>query len=237
MRRLHVFGDSHVNWLFKGWELVRDKMPPPPFPVQFYAGNGANWFEFEMIEAEGKLRIHSDRLQEIAQGTAIDYIIDGPDDIYVFSSPLHSCTIYRNPAWRSFCPWECAKANPDLQAVSTSILEAWAEAQIECRLSMLTLAKTRVGKLAVVEPPKPLARVLDMYSLRREVLCAADRIYRDFVIRRLSENGIPVISVPGHMVSGGFMKDDYSAKDPMDPHHGNEQFGAEMIMRILEFAN
>ena len=166
---------------------------------------------------------------------AIEYLIDGPDDIYVFSSPLHSCTIYRNPAWRSFCPWECAKANPDLQAVSTAAIEAWAEAQIACRLSMLEAATPRVFKLAVVEPPKPLLRVVRMYSLRRDVLAAADRIYRDFVTRRLYETGVPVISVPDHMVSEGFTLDEYAPEDPADTHHGNERFGKEMMTRILEF--
>jgi hypothetical protein len=235
MRRLHVFGDSHVNGLYAGWERIAAKTAPLPFSLRFYAANGANWFEFETDDSEGKLLIRSDRLEEIAPGSAMEYLIADPDDIYVFSSPLHSCTVYRNASWRSFCPWECADANPDLQAVSTAAIEAWAEAQLACRLALLETAKTRVFSLAVVEPPKPLPRVLALYSLRRDVLATVDRIYRDFVVRRLGESGIPVISVPEHMVSDGFTRDEFAARDPTDPHHGNEQFGAEMMMKILEF--
>lgn len=243
MRKLRIIGDSHVLVLYVGWERVAEKFGALPFQVEFLSLHGANWFEFKTTETDRGLRFYSNRVaeahpdHELYTNSALDYVIDSLDDLYVFVSPLHSASIYREPSWQTFCPWECAEANPDLQAVSTSVMEAWFEAHIKCRLSMMKMMKERGYNLAVAEAPKPLVRTAAQFALRQDGLLASDRLYREFVCRRLRENEIPVISVPEHTHSEGFTTDEYSASDPTDPHHGNDLWGAETMTKLLQFAD
>jgi hypothetical protein len=51
----------------------------------------------------------------------------------------------------------------------------------------------------------------------------------------LKELDVPVIEVPIHTFCDGFTLEEYSYPMPTDPHHGNFLFGAEMMIRILEY--
>ncbi len=102
---------------------------------------------------------------------------------------------------------------------------------------MMKMMKERGHNLAVAEAPKPLARTPAMLALRQDILLASDRLYREFVYRRLRENNIPVVSVPEHRHSGGFTTEEFSGEKPTDPHHGNVHFGAAMMTKLLQFAN
>jgi hypothetical protein len=233
LRKLKLFGDSHVQIASVGSKLIAEKLAVLPFQVEFYANHGANWCEFETTETNGKLHFRADRVKDFKP---VDYTIDSLDDIYVFSSPLHSTPTFIRVAWRNFCPWECYAANPDLHAVSTSLVQAWIEQTMKCRFAMLQVLKARGYNIAVVEPPKPLARTPTMFAIRPDVLLAVDRIHRDFIARWLNENRISIISVPENTQSEGFTIEEYSSKDP-DPHHGSAKFGAEMLTKVLEYAS
>jgi hypothetical protein len=237
MKKIHIFGDSHVWFLNKGWKAIRSESDYTSDDIEFYGQHGANWFQFRTSVVNDGLKFYSNVAAEVCNNPEIfpvDYSLGSRDDLYIFSSLLHSCTVYRDPTWHQFCPWECLEKNPDLHAVSTSLIELWSCAQAKVRLDMLRAVKERGYSIAVVEPPKPLSRVPGMWGLRPDILLAADRIYRNFVMRNLGEIGIPVIEVPSHTHERGFTTPKYSAPQP-DPHHGSEMFAAEMMRLILDF--
>ncbi len=131
MRMLRIFGDSHAWIIQLAWQNMAKEYGQLPFQIEFRGYYGANLYEFETTETDRGLRLYTNRSAEahpnhleIFANSALDYVIDSLDDIYIFSSPLHSASIHRDPSWQTFCPWECAVANPDLQAVSTSVMEA-----------------------------------------------------------------------------------------------------------------
>ena len=238
MKKIHIFGDSHVWFLNMGWNAIERDSEYTSEDIEFYGQHGANWFDFKISTVNDKMNFYSNVAAEVCNNPEIypvDYSLESRDDIYIFSSPLRSCTIYRDPTWNQFCPWECLEKNPDLQGISTSLIEFWSYAQVKLRLEMLRAVKERGYDIAVVEPPKPLSRVPEMWGLRPDVLLAADRIYRSFVMRKLREIGIPVIEVPSHSHQRGFTTPEYSAPQP-DPHHGGELFVSEMMRLILEYA-
>lgn len=238
MKKVHIFGDSHV-WILKmGWDAIEPYTNHASGELEFYGRHGANWFEFETLEVDDRLKFYSNNAAEICNNSDIypvNYGLGNQDDIYIFSSPLHSCTVYRDATWHQFCPWECREKNLDLHAVSTSLIEIWSGAQVKLRVDMLRAAKARGYNIAVVEPPKPLSRVPEMWGLRPDVLLAADGIYRNFVMRSLGEIGVPVIEVPSHTHERGFTIPEYAAPHP-DPHHGSRLFAAEMMRMILKFS-
>ena len=242
MKRLRLFGDLHLNHIWAAWLRMSGRFDALSFGSNSVCVHGANVFEFETTETPRGLRIHSNRVAEALPdhpgyvNSAFQYFVDRPQDVYVFSSPLHSAQIYRHPAWRSFCPWTCAASHPDLQPVSQTVCEAWFDAHLKCRLMLLEAMKRRGFHVAVVEPPKPLARTPAMFALRPDILVAADRLYRDHVMRRLDERDVPVIAAPAHSHADGFTREVYANTTPDDPHHGNLLYGAEMMLRILNFA-
>jgi hypothetical protein len=238
MKKIHIFGDSHVRFLHKGWKAIEPYSCYTSEDIDFYGQHGANWFQFKTSIVNDRPHFYSNVAAEVCNNPGIcpvDYELGNREDVYIFSSPLHSCTVYRDATWREFCPWECLEGNPDFYAISTSLIELWSGAQIKQRLDMLRTVKEHGYDIAVVEPPKPLSRVPETRGLRPDVLLAADRIYRDFVKRRLGEIDIPVIEVPSHSHEGGFTIPEYSAPPP-DPHHGSRLFIEEMMRLIVDFA-
>jgi hypothetical protein len=228
MSKLWIFGDSHIGTMEFGMNHVPNWLAArPSFPIEFYGAHGTNWVEFETMEVDGGFRFFSDRVPDVAR--AADFTITSLDDVYVFSSPLHGGMTYWDPVWKKFCPWECAAANPHLQALSTSAVERWIATQMKCRFAMLKLLNEHGYRLAVLEPPKPLARTPQMSGTPADVIIAADRIHRDFVLRWLNEHDIPAITVPEHTYRDGLTTNEYSHDNPQDMHHGSLQFAKEML--------
>ncbi len=242
MRRLHLVGDSHLNQIWGAWNRIAKAFDPLTFGSDCFCIHGANIFDFELTDGDNGISVYSNRVAEEFPNTleyknnAFVYNFDQMDDVYVFASPLHSAQIYRHSGWKEFCPWECATAHPDLQALSTSVLTAWFEAHIRRRLELLRAMNRRGFRVAVVEPPKPLARVPVLFSLSRDIVQATDRLYRKYVKAILAENDIVVISVPEHTHVDGFTTEEYSYPVSTDAHHGSFLFRAEMMIRILDFA-
>ena len=155
--KLWIFGDSHIGTMEFGVRHVPNWLgQEPPFAIGFYGGHGANWIDFETTEVDGGFRFFANRVPKVAG--PVDFTIADRGDFYVFSSPLHSGHTYWDGVWHEFCPWECVAANPHLQGLSTSVVESWITAEMKCRFAMLTMLRDRGYRLAVLEPPKPLAR-------------------------------------------------------------------------------
>ena len=234
MNVLRIFGDSHVAQLQGACDAIGPALLSLPHPPSFNHSHGWNWVEFTLGTRNGRPHCHADR---VPGSPALDFTLGPPEALHVFSSPLHSAVVHRDPAWRRFCPWDCAAANPELIGLSDATLESWFAALLACRWSLLRELRRQGYRLAVVEPPRPLQRVPAMYQLRREVVLAVDRRYRDHVRRWLAAEDIPVIAVPEQSVGAdGFTTPEYANANPQDPHHGSLAFSAEMLRRILAFA-
>ena len=234
MTALHIFGDSHVAQLQAALATAGPALPALPEPPQFYHCHGWNWVEFTLGSRDGRPHCQADRVPGTA---ALDYTLGPPEALHVFSSPLHSAVAHRAPAWRNFCPWDSAAANPDLAPLSDGVLESWFDALLACRWALLRDLRRQGYRLAVLEPPRPLQRAPALYNLRPDVVVAVDRRYRDHVRRWLAAEGVPLIAVPEASIGAdGFTAPDYANANPQDPHHGSAVFSTEMLRRILAFA-
>ncbi|HET6378414.1 MAG TPA: hypothetical protein VFG05_08945 [Methylocella sp.] len=235
MKKLYIFGDSHVNTLIRAWnKVVKSDKHTETFEINFYGRHGLNWFVFEMSDFEEGFRI---RANNAPQFRSVDYIINDLAGIYFFSSPLHSTKWLRDGPWKTHCPWTCISAAPGLQAVSSAVIETWVMAELRCRFAMLQKLTARDFKVIVIEPPKPFARLAARLQINPAVIAGVNEMCRSFVMQWLKENNIPVIRVPDHTHSGGFTTPIYESQNPDDPHHGSLQFGVEMLQKIIHYAN
>jgi hypothetical protein len=233
-RKLIIFGDSHVGSLRGGWGITLKNLASPPIEVEFYGRYGTNWHEFETTETASGLHFYADLVPNF---DPVDFTVDNLDDVYVFCSPLHSAVILRGFGGQEYCPWTCAAITPGLQAVSTAVIETWAAAHMKCRFAMLKILKARGYHIAVAEPPKPVTRISDILAIDPCVIAEVDRIYRNFVVRWLKENDIPVIFVPEQTYADGFTPEEWAMPAATDGHHGSWKFGAEMMAKIIQFAD
>lgn len=235
MKKLYIFGDSHVNTLIRAWnKVVKIDNQPENFEINFYGRHGLNWYDFEMSDVAGGLRF---RANNVPQFKSVDYIIDDLTGLYFFSSPLHSTKWLRDGPWKTHCPWTCSSAVPGLQAVSSAAIETWLMAELRCRFAMLRALSSRGFNVAVIEPPKPFARLSSRLRINPAVIAGVNEMCRSFVMQWLKENDIPVITVPDHTHADGFTMPIYESQNTEDPHHGSLQFGVEMLQKIIHYAN
>jgi hypothetical protein len=203
-------------------------------PVEFYASDGRYWLDCEIVETVSSFHISQRR----PGGELLkNFVADKNDDVYFFSSPLHSAPLYRDRVWKTFCPWQCADSNHDLQALSSGVIEGWVDRQVRRRIELLEELCAGGISLVVIEPPKPLKRSPEMLGIRPDVLIAASHLYRRYVSGLLDERSIPIIRAPDETYDGtGFTKSAYEARDLNDYHHGNALFGSLAMKKIINFA-
>ncbi len=219
-----VFGDSHVgciSWRFKDLTEKAD--------IKFDPVHGANWGAFELTETPEGLHVFADR---VPGHNPLDLHINGGDQYY-FSSPLHSAPFYRDPAWRSFCPWTCSIDSPDHTPVSDATIEAWVDTAQARRMELLVKMKARGFDVTVVEPPKPLQRRAHG-STKPSILRRVDEMVRNHITKRLQDLDVGVIEVPEHTVSDGFTLEAFSSENLEDPHHGSRPFYKLMLDKIIQ---
>ena len=162
----------------------------------------------------------------------VDYVIDQLDHFYVFSSPMHSGTTYRERSWTRFCTWQASATHAELQPISTQAIETWLEAMLACRFAMIKRLKAAGFQIVVVEPPRPLLRTPGLLNIKPDILLAADAAHRSYVTRWLEATGIPIVCAPERSHCGGFTLNEYSRPAP-DPHHGNALFGEQAMAAII----
>lgn len=110
-------------------------------------------------------------------------------------------------------------------------------AELRCRFAMLRALSSRGFNVAVIEPPKPFARLSSRLRINPAVIAGVNEMCRSFVMQWLKENDIPVITVPDHTHADGFTMPIYESQNTEDPHHGSLQFGVEMLQKIIHYAN
>lgn len=229
--KVRIFGDSHVGAL----NTVSLKFPlPPGVTIECYAANGVNWSNCKITETDAAFRLQQD---DVPNGRPVDYTLEKNEDVYIFSSVLHSAPTFRHRVWQKFCPWLCAAANPDMQAVSDAVIHQWVGEQVQYRFAMLERLKGSGLNIAVIEPPKPLKRTPGRFRIRPDVLATASQVHRSFVVDWLEKRNIPVIPAPASSYDAtGFTESNYEAADPADDHHGNWRFASESLRAVMAFA-
>lgn len=229
--KIRIFGDSHVGALYGVSPKFR---LPPGVAMDFYSAHGVNWSNCKITETGAGFRLQQD---DVPKSKPVDYTVEKNQDLYVFSSVLHSAPTYRNQVWQKFCPWQCAVANTDLQAVSDAVIHQWVSEQMTFRFAMLERLKGSGLNIAVIEPPKPLQRTPGKFGIRADVLATASEVHRSFVVSWLEKRGIPVIPAPASSYNGeGFTESMFEAANPADPHHGNWRFARDSLSEVVAFA-
>lgn len=233
MPRLRLFGDSHIKVLKKAYDLARESGQGPTLDIAFYRRRGPNWLAVEIEKVGGALRV---KAKARVGDLDVDYRIDDPGALYIFSSPLHSAPSYHQPDWQRFCPWEVAALFPDLQPLSAQVMERWLAEEMQKRWELLRAMKERGFSMAVLEPPKPLIRAPALGGIAPEILRAVDRQHRRFVAEHLADEAIPIIAAPDETHADGFTLDAFAAEEADDPHHGNIAYGEKALASVLAFA-
>lgn len=229
MKAIHIFGDSHVDTLCEGNRLLQSYLNDALLKIDFYCRHGLNWRHFSIRQNATVIHCSSNHFSD----KPMDYTVDKPDDIYVFSAPFHSAPIYTNPAWREFCPWPCVGAHPELHAISDALIENKIEPLIRKPLDLLRRMKECSYMVLVAEAPRPLCRTVTKDKVASDVIAGVDKVYRSYVARKLAEISVPIIRVPESTHHDGLTKEEYSHPWANDPHHGNAEFGTMMMKQII----
>jgi hypothetical protein len=226
---LHVFGDSHVSPLHRGKQTLNDEMAGAGIDADFYVRQAPNWRNVRITQVGKSLKLRGLCTWE----KPLAYTIDKPDDIYVFSAPLHTAGLWRELAWREFCPWRVAAQFPRHHPVSDAVIEHMAEQHADKTLEILRQIKARGYMILVAEPPKPLKKGPQVDAIEPGVVIAVDQVYRRYIAGRLSDFGIPIIPIPDFTHEDGLTPDLYADARPDDTHHGSTEFGRVMMKQIV----
>ena len=234
--RLLITGDSHCGVLKNAHaSLVRDNQAPQAhfdvralgagrfMPTRFFEDRGDH---VEIIEPEYRERF--ERLPP--PGEAFDFL--------GFSGPLHSVRLWYLNDWRSHTPWATpGKAGPEpTHLLSEAVLRKIVEDDTREMLCLLGLLQRHV-KVFVVEPPRPFRHNPSLQRFGAERLMALHRRHHAQVSEQLAALGVPVVGIdPTWVDEEGYMRPEYRSKRDDDPHHGNLDFGRQMVARIDAFA-
>lgn len=227
--RIHIFGDSHVRALYDGVDPLREQLAQASIEVDFYSRSGPSWETVHIRKIGTSFRYRGACKWE----RPLDYTVDQPGDIYVFSSPLHSTALWRTATWREFCPWRCAVEFPSLHPVSDAIIEGIAEALMKTPLGILKEMKECDYMVLVAESPRPLSKGPAVKGIDPRVVVGVDNVFRSYITRRLGEIGVPIIRIPDFTHQDGLTLDQYSDHREDDAHHGNAEFGTVMMKQIV----
>lgn len=229
---LHVFGDSHVVALHRGAQSLGQKLAQASVDADFYCRQGPNWLNARTTKIGHSLHFRTACTWE----AVLDYTVDRLSDIYIFSAPLHTAELWRDPTWHHFCPWRSAKDFPAMHPLSDGMIETVIDSQVNTTLGLLKDMKECGYMVLVAEPPKPLKKGPQVGQFDPGVVVSVDKFFRAHVSRRLVEIGVPIIRVPEFTHVDGLTPEQYSDPRPNDTHHGSAEFGAAMMKQIVQVA-
>lgn len=229
MKRICVFGDSHVGSLRRAWvqhakhlhELAR---------IDFFPAHGMYWSKFDYEISPTTIEVKS---SAFAGKAPLELSIGRDYDVIVFSSTLHSSPTYRHPLWQKFCLPCQSKDQPELHVISYSVVETWVTRRLQNGFDFLQALKAAFPHLVIFEPPKPLFRVPALYKYSRSVVVAADELHRKVAFTWLGTNSIDVLTTPEFTYKDGLTLESYSNATETDPHHGSALYSVAMLEKLL----
>lgn len=222
---INVIGDSHVHILREAWDKRAKHLP-----LSFHGRHGFNWFRPDVSQnPDGTLRVYANRQPNSA---ALDITID-PSLRYVLSAPLHSATVVVDATWKTICPWNLWESLPDRLPISDQSLISCFRFHTEGHHRVVRLWREAGVDLAIIEPPRPLRRLVSWNKTSPDLIIYIDNAFRGHVREELAALDVPVIAVPPETVDeDGFTAAQFEPEALNDPHHGGLAFGDVMIKQI-----
>lgn len=223
--RVLITGDSHTAILHQGQKalaerheiLIRPLGGGHQFPTQFFA------------ERSGFVEITNLELSK--QMTRLPPA-DSRFDWIGFSGPMHTVRVWRQD-FRRHSPWPVANSKRDL--ISTALLRRVIRDDVDVQIALLD-ALRKITKVFVVEPPRPFRDHPAVQKNGEQSVLSICNAYRSYVVEQLKLRQIPIVGIdPNWCREDGFMDPTFKSTRAGDNHHGNLEFGREMMNRVTQF--
>lgn len=228
--KLLVMGDSHVATLRLGWERQAAREGLNGADIRFAPFGPADRCIEPFFEIDaGRVRITHPRLR--GRGTLIppnEHV-----DRYVVSALFNTFSVVRDrETWSRFDPPGVTSGRSPLSAA------AMEQIIVDHQRYIRDLVTTLDGfglPLIVVESPYPFRHIRVVQEIGPHRVIAADALVRRSARAFLADLRIPVVDVPAHLRdSDGFTRREFA--NPRWVHHGNADFGAEMLGEVVRAA-
>jgi len=160
-----------------------------------------------------------------------------PLDFLGLSGPLHTVRLWYKD-WSAHTPWAvpAGPGKPPLHLLSDALVAEIIDDDTREMLRLLEVLQRSV-KVFVVEPPRPFRHHPGLKRHGAERLMALHTRYRAQMVAKLGALGVPIVGIdPDWVDADGYMRPEFRSTRENDPHHGNLEFGRQMILRIDEFA-
>lgn len=119
--------------------------------------------------------------------------------------------------------------------VSKSAMRAIFESKSKYMFELVDVLRASV-KVLVIEPPFPFRHHPAIEREGFQKVIHIHNTYRDYIMARLDDAGIPVVTVEKDWLDpDGFMLDEFKSDDADDAVHGNARLGRLMLDKTLEF--
>ncbi len=225
MKRLILFGDSHLAAMKKGLDNLaqRDAMPPGwKIDAMPLCRGGLLAAPFHRTDGE-TIRF---------EGCFIDRIPVGDQQVvYGFSGNAHTTRVVRDIDWSTHAPANIAEKEAP---ISSAMLRELFMADQRHMLDLLDAMKRLDLPVFVIEAPHLFRHNTIFTRARRAVLLEVDRLYRAFIAQELASRAIATVAVPPDCLDAeGLMLKEYRSPRPRDNHHANALFGERMIAEII----
>jgi hypothetical protein len=180
------------------------------------------------VEEEGVARIVNDIYR--AQFPRLP--LRDPSVTYGFCGNLHTTRVLRDVDWSEHAPAGMARRG---LPVSSALLHEIFHDDQKYMLALLDLLRRSGASVFVIEGPYPFRHHRMFAGPRTDVLMYIEREYRRYAKRELERRGIEFVAVPADCIDkNGFMLDRYRHPLEKDQHHGNTEFGALMMRRVIQ---
>lgn len=233
---LFITGDSHVGALRKGHDLLAGTGRLPARPAIAFRPMGTSTLMRTpfFLDRSDHLEITVPRFRQQVPALPAPGFATG-DTIYCVAGPLNFHSFLSRKWWVH--NWVVGMPPRRGAPVSRGLLR---HALLDMEFHELTLLRRlrELGeRVCVIEPPALFRHHPALAHTPAQSLLALSRLCRDLVAEALGRMGIDIVAVPTECLDEeGFMLPAFRHERPTDGNHGNAEFGAIMLGRLLAAA-
>jgi len=252
MTRFVIAGNSHVGALLQGMSLLAEQDPalfaPTAEPGRWtvgrdsleFVGLGSGRFELEEFSTTiaGRVRFTGQYRRSLLAKTGLRDI--GPSVVWGFMNVANTARIFQQPMWKEYAPsalGRIAGRTPLTEQAVRAILRA-DHAPARSFYAQLAQAGARVVALEAPRPQAGHPSLLDDDD--RRIARHLDALGRSMWHDWLAGHSVPRVEPPSETIgSDGFLRPELrrigrNKYGKPDHNHGNAEFGAIYLPRILE---
>lgn len=233
---LFITGDSHVGALRKGHDLLAGSGRLPSRPAIAFRPMGTSTLMRTafFLDRSDHLEITVPRFrQQVPVLPAPEFATGGT--IYCVAGPLNFHSLLSRKWWVH--NWVVGMPPRRGAPVSRELLR---HALLDMEFHELTLLRRlcELGqRVLVIEPPALFRHHPALAHTPAQSLLALSRLCRELVAEELGRMGIDIVAVPAECLDEeGFMLPAFRHERLADGNHGNAEFGAIMLGRLLSAA-